>query len=70
MNVCRHIMEFFLFRWLFGTHEDAGSVEPHRDGKRHCGHNYTHDGCGCGRYTQSYDDFLDEQEEYDMMDDM
>lgn len=54
MSVWKYIGEFFLFRWLFGSREHSDA-----------GHNVT----GNHGYSQSYDDFLDEQEEYDMMDD-
>lgn len=54
MSVWKYVGGFFLFRWLFGPRERS-------DAGRNVAGNHG--------YSQSYDDFLDEQEEYDMMDD-
>lgn len=71
------IGEFFLFRWLFGSHKHNDSKHDVSDttifpddsdfanGKdSHIGYdNQDYD------YSQSLEDFFDEQDEYDMMDD-
>lgn len=79
MSLWHYIMEFFLFRWLSGTYicgkdrndkpgrdviDDAGfyAYKGNRHGEEH-GHSPYHDN------WQSDDDFLEEQEDYDMMDD-
>lgn len=61
------IGEFFLFHWLFSSHECHES--------RHCMGNSSNYLFGNNIYEQekesyqSDDDFLEEQEDYDMMDD-
>lgn len=71
------IREFFLFSWLFGHHNKSdknqgvasseapivpnGSDWPDDDGEL--------DDLDNGRYGQSFNDFHEEQDDYDMMED-
>ncbi len=84
-----YVGEFFLFRWLFGSHKHnekrlnisdttssrvdkdfANNTNSLRDHRRYDDDfNYHHNDYQDYGYTQSVDDFLDEQEEYDMLDD-
>lgn len=87
MSFWNYIGEFFLFRWLFGSHKHnetkrdlsdpttnfengyIDELDSHIDFGKHYENCYSHyDNKGYG-YSQSYDDFHDEQDDYDMMDD-
>jgi len=87
MKLWNYIGEFFLFRWLFGSHKhnkpgrdlsDTSSsfgnkdiidvTDTHSGFGRHENSYSRYDNHDYG-YSQSYDDFHDEQDEYDMMDD-
>ena len=88
MTFWNYIGEFFLFRWLFGSHKhneskrnlsDTSSSFGHKDiignndthtgfSRRHENSYSRYDNYDYG-YSQSYDDFHDEQDGYDMMDD-
>lgn len=61
MSFWSFIGEFFLFRWLFGGH-------PH-DASRHDTSAHHPQPPLAEDYGSSHDDFLDEQDDYDMMDD-
>lgn len=68
MGLFRILGEIALFRWLFHSHESHNSNTPPADS---CQHNHDEYGAGSKNFNdKSYDDFLDEQEEYDMMDDL
>lgn len=80
MRIWNYVKEFLLFSWivdlLFG---DGRSQYPHTDTytDKHgfddscSSSNYLNDGMYNGsRYNQSVNDFLDEQDEYDMLDNM
>lgn len=88
MAIWNYIGEFFLFRWLFGSHKHnevkcdvldtniksadrdfADDLDPYIGYESHYYNNrsrYNNQDYG---YSQSYDDFHDEQDVYDMMDD-
>lgn len=88
MSFWNYIGEFFLFRWLFGSHKHdeakhdvpntnikfadrdfADDLNPHIGyGSRYDNSRSRYNNQDYG-YFQSYDDFLDEQDDYDMMDD-
>lgn len=88
MKFWNYIGEFFLFRWLFGSHKHnepkrdvpntnprsadrdfANDLDSHIVGIRHSDNSYSrYDNQNYG-YSQSYDDFHAEQDDYDMMDD-
>lgn len=77
MSFLNYIGEFFFFRWLFGSRKrgesmrERGCRTPRKSfpadvydaSGRDISDNHNHG------YSQSYDDFLDEQDDYDMMDD-
>ncbi len=80
MSLWNYIGEFLLFRWLFGSHEHNETKRDLSDKSASFG-NDTHTGFGRSHdnsysrydnrdygYSQSYDDFHDEQDDYDMMD--
>ena len=88
MSIFRYIREFFLFRWLFGSHKhdepkhDLSDMSASFGNKNIIDDNDTHIGFGRSHdnsysrygnhdygYSQSYDDFHDEQDDYDIMDD-
>ncbi len=88
MSFWNYIGEFFLFRWLFGTHKPYVAKHNVRDTHTRsvynditddwdsCIDHGSHYDNGYSRYEdqeygylQSYDDFHDEQDDYDMMDD-
>lgn len=80
MRIWNYVKEFMLFSLiadlLFGDgrsqnlHTDTHTDKHGFDG-RCSSSNYLNDGMYNGsRYNQSVDDFLDEQEEYDMLNDM
>lgn len=87
MTFWNYIGEFFLFRWLFGSHKHNETQQNMSDTSSSFGNkdiidvDDTHYGFGpnensCSRYdnrdygySQSCDDFHDEQDDYDMMDD-
>lgn len=71
MRWWHYVGEFFLFNWLcdvFGDNTDERDVQNSSD--------YLYDENDIDSYgqdvgnSQSYDDLLDEQEDYDMMDDL
>ncbi len=87
MSYWNYIGEFFLFRWLFGSHKhnvtqqnmsdtfsSFGNMDIIDDNDTHSGfdrheNSYSrYDNRDYG-YSQSCDDFHDEQDDYDMMDD-
>lgn len=87
MSIFRNIREFFLFRWLFGSHRHNGAQQNMSDTSSSFGNkdNIDDDDTHFGfvrhensysrydnhdyGYSQSYDDFHDEQDDYDMIDD-
>lgn len=65
MNFWNYIGEFLLFRWLFGSHKhdrDTSDMPNSAISPDNSDSLYDID-------SQSDDDFLDEQDDYDMMDD-
>lgn len=66
MKFWKYVSEFFLLRWLFG-------VLGHSKNKHDAADSFRYADDDDGRWNeegyQSYDDFLEEQEDYDMMDD-
>lgn len=65
MSFWDFIGEFFLFRWLFcdsRQRDEHDNVSESRD--YYDDHDYDY-----GRNHQSFDDFHEEQDDYDMMDD-
>ena len=87
MTFWNYIGEFFLFRWLFGSHKHNETQQNMSDTSSSFGNkdiidvDDTHYGFGPNEnsysrydnreygYSQSCDDFHDEQDDYDMMDD-
>lgn len=88
MKFWNYISEFFLFRWLFGSHKRnepkrdvsdtnishadrdfANDIDSYIGCRRHSDNSYSRYDNQDYSYSQSYDDFLDEQDDYDMMDD-
>jgi len=87
LKILNYISEFFLFRWLFGSHKHNETGRNLSDTSSSFGNKYivddndTHSGFGLHEnsysrydnhdygYSQSYYDFHDEQDDYDMMDD-
>lgn len=89
MSLWHYIGEFFLLRWLFGTHgcgkdrhygQERHDTLPGRDAledtRGHAGRGPRHDHDGEYGHSpydgdwQSDEDFLEEQEDYDMLDDL
>ena len=67
MRFLNYIGEFFLFRWLFGKLPQAADRDtPIRKSSEFLGYLSKSDGL-C--HSESYDDFHEEQDDYDMMDD-
>lgn len=67
MSVCKYLRELFLFSRLFGSQDRANDTCVGADSdRRTLSWDDENDG---GNDRQSLDDFLDEQEEYDMLDD-
>lgn len=85
MAFWKYIGEFFLFRWLFGSHKydtqqnlpdtPTSSDNKDIDYDMHTSFGRRHDNSYSRYdnhnygYSQSYDDFHEEQDDYDMMDD-
>lgn len=84
MKFWNYIGEFFLFRWLFGSHKHdetryksissdnrdrVSDMDSHIGLKSHYNNNYSRFESHDYVYSQSYDDFHDEQDDYDLMDD-
>lgn len=82
MSFWNYIGEFFLFRWLFGkikksttehyahTERLGTAIDRDSDGDYNSsGRHSSHNDWNSGSYSQSYDEFQDEQDDYDMMDD-
>lgn len=81
MSFWNYIGEFFLFRWLFGSHRhnetkrNLSDTTTNFDNRGIIDDNDSHIGYGsrydnqCYDYSQSYDDFHDEHDYYDMTDD-
>lgn len=71
MKIWNYIGEFFLFRWLF---DKLQSTENNDNTFRESSdpHGYSSNSYGnykCDRESQSYNDFHEEQDDYDMVDD-
>lgn len=84
MKFWNYIGEFFLFRWLFDkfgkstTEHDAQTKGNNRSCVHHgdydsdynsSGHHSSYNDWNARSYDQSFDDFHEEQDDYDMMDD-
>ena len=70
MKFWNYVGEFFLFRWLFGKfHNDSDNegVSHHNHDNSYSDDFSSHDYGGDG---PSFNDFYDEQDDYDMMDDL
>ena len=71
MNLWNYIGEFFLFRWLFGKHQHTEcNITPKIKSRNSRG--YSSNSYDSNKYdwsSQSYDDFHEEQDDYDIMDD-
>ncbi|MDE6268966.1 MAG: hypothetical protein K2M04_07795 [Muribaculaceae bacterium] len=68
MSILRYIGEFFLFRWIMGSgdrrHDSRPAPRP-KDYPRYNSSSY-HD---YSSHRQSFDEFHEEQDDYDMFDD-
>lgn len=64
MKFWNYIGEFFLFRWIFGKiqHTEDNDIPGGKPSNSYGSNEYDWD-------SQSYDDFHEEQDDYDMMDD-
>lgn len=78
MTFWNFICKYLFFRWLFGSHSSHEDKHEASDTTDRCCDDGMDDWCLGFRnrydnqdygFSQSHDDFLDEQDDYDMMDD-
>lgn len=70
MSFLRYFSEFFLFRWIMGSGNRRHDSRPAPTPERHSRYDTSRPSChDYGRQQQSFDEFHEEQDDYDMFDD-